>query len=60
MLSRPLAAHRLRPIHKTVIRRNTEMDVISVLTEGEPLSVRAMKRPLKVLKDAGAKLPGVE
>ncbi len=51
---RPLAAYRLRPVHKTVVRKNTDIDVITLLTEGEPLSVRAMRKPMKVLKGEAA------
>ncbi len=51
---RPLAAYRLRPVHKTVVRKNVDTEMISLLTEGEPLSIRAMKRPMKVLKDKTA------
>jgi hypothetical protein len=47
---RPLAAYRQRPVHKSVVRKNTDIDVITLLTEGEPLSVRAMRKPMKVLK----------
>ena len=48
---RPLAAYKMRPVHKQVVRKTTDFEQITVLTEGEPLSVRAMKRPMKVLKD---------
>jgi hypothetical protein len=50
---RPLAAFRLRPIHKTIVRKVVDTEMITLLTEGEPLSIRAMKRPLRVLKDRG-------
>ena len=47
---RPLAAFRLRPVHKHVVRKSADIDLITLLTDAEPLSVRSMKRPLKVLK----------
>lgn len=50
MTIRPLAAYRLRPIHRLVVRKNTDADLITVRSEGEPLSIRAMKKPMKVLK----------
>ena len=54
MLVRPLAAYRLRPIHKTVVRKSLDAELLNLLTEGEPLSIRAMKRPMKVLKAGGS------
>ena len=49
---RPLAAYNMRPVHKQVVRKTADIEQITVLTEGEPLSVRSMKRPMKVLKDS--------
>jgi len=57
MAVRPLAAFRLRPVHKTTVRRSTGIEDIALLIEGEPLSVRAMKRPLKVLRTDPAAVP---
>ena len=51
---RPLAAYRLRPVHKPVVRRSTDVDLITLLTEGEPLSIRSMKQPMKVLKSSAS------
>ena len=53
MTVRPLAASRLRPVHRLVVRKSSDADLITVLTEGEPLSIRSMKRPMKVLKEPG-------
>ena len=58
---RPLAAYRLRPVHKPVVRRSTDADLITLLTEGEALSIRSMKQPMKVLKSgASADAPEVQ
>ena len=54
MTVRPLAAYRLRPVHRLVVRKSSDAGHITVLTEGEPLSIRSMKRPMKVLKDVTA------
>ena len=53
MTVRPLAAFRLRPVHRLVVRKSSDADFITVLTEGEPVSIRSMKRPMKVLKEPG-------
>ena len=52
MLVRPLAAFRSRPIHKTVVRKSFGAEVLSLLTEGEALSVMSKKGRLRVLKEA--------
>ncbi|MEQ1578686.1 MAG: hypothetical protein ABL894_13680 [Hyphomicrobium sp.] len=49
---RPLAAYRLRPVHKQVVRKSMDADLITLLTDSEPLSIRSMKKPMRVLKDS--------
>lgn len=51
---RPLAAYKMRPVHRQVVRKSHDIEQITLLTEGEPLSVRSMKRPMKVLKGVGS------
>ncbi len=54
MTMRPLAAYRLRPVRTTVVRKSSDLDLIALLTDAEPLSIRSMKPALKVLKSGDA------